>query len=180
MVAAQQAGVIMRQILFLAIAVLGIGVYAARFADNAVVETPSQAAAAQVEQPAQSSAGQHRMALSSGRDGHFHADSRVNGRMVDFLVDTGASLVVLRETDAAMIGIRPMRSDYTATVTTANGKTKAAPVKLERIEIGDITVFDVPALVMPDETLSQNLLGVAFLSKLRRYEVADGRMMLEQ
>ena len=181
MVAAKPTGSPMRQILFFAIAVLGIGVYAARFADKAAVETPSQAAAAQVTaQETQTSAGQHRMALSSGRDGHFRADSRVNGRMIEFLVDTGASLVVLRETDAAMIGIRPMRGDYTARVSTANGKAKAAPVKLERVEIGDITVFDVPALVMPDEALSQNLLGVAFLSKLRRYEVADGRMVLEQ
>lgn len=170
----------MRQILFLAVAALVAGTYLARFADKAVVEAPAQAAAVQSSEPAQSSAGQHRMALSSGRDGHFHADSRVNGRMIDFLVDTGASLVVLRESDAAMIGIRPMRSDYTAIVATANGKTKAAPVKLERVEIGDITVFDVPALIMPDEALSQNLLGVAFLSKLRRYEVADGRMVLEQ
>ena len=52
--------------------------------------------------------------------------------------------------------------------------------KLERIEIGDISVYDVPALVLPDEALSQNLLGIAFLSKLRRYEVADGRLVLEQ
>jgi aspartyl protease family protein len=179
MIAAKQTGFIMRQILFLAIAALGIGVYAARYADKAIVETPSQAATAQVsEQQAQTSAGQHRMALSSGRDGHFRANSRVNGRMIDFLVDTGASLVVLRETDAAMIGIRPMRGDYTATVTTANGKAKAAPVKLERVEIGDITVFDVPALIMPDEVVSQNLLCGAFLSKLRRYEVAVGRMIL--
>ncbi len=65
-------------------------------------------------------------------------------------------------------------------VSTANGKIKAAPIKLERIEIGDITVFDVPALVLPDEALSQNLLGVAFLSRLRRYEVADGRLVIEQ
>jgi aspartyl protease family protein len=171
----------MRQIFFIAIVVLAGGVYLARFADKSVIEAPAQAAAVQAaDQPMQSSAGQHRMVLASGRDGHFHADARVDGRQVDFLVDTGASLVVLRESDAATIGIRPMRSDYTAIVTTANGKLKAAPVKLERIEIGDITVFDVPALVLPDEALSQNLLGVAFLSKLRRYEVADGRLTLEQ
>jgi aspartyl protease family protein len=171
----------MRQIFFIAIVVLAGGVYLARFADKSVVEAPAQAAVVQAaDQPMQSSSGQHRMELASGRDGHFHADARVNGRQVDFLVDTGASLVVLRESDAAMIGIRPMRSDYTATVTTANGKLKAAPVRLERIEIGDITVFDVPALVLPDEALSQNLLGIAFLSKLRRYEVADGRLTLEQ
>jgi aspartyl protease family protein len=171
----------MRQMFFLALAVLAGGVYLARFADKSVVEAPTQAATVQVaDQPTQSSAGQHRMELASGRDGHFHADARVEGRHIDFLVDTGASLVVLRESDAATVGIRPMRSDYTATVTTANGKLKAAPVKLERIEIGDIAVFDVPALVLPDEALSQNLLGVAFLSKLRRYEVADGRLTLEQ
>jgi aspartyl protease family protein len=171
----------MRQMFFLAIAVLAGGVYLARFADRSVVEAPTQAATVQVaDQPMQSPAGQHRMELASGRDGHFHADARVEGRHIDFLVDTGASLVVLRESDAATVGIRPMRSDYTATVTTANGKLKAAPVKLERVEIGDIAVFDVPALVLPDEALSQNLLGVAFLSKLRRYEVADGRLTLEQ
>jgi aspartyl protease family protein len=104
----------------------------------------------------------------------------VNGRLIDFMVDTGASLVILRETDAANAGLHPRPRDYIATVSTANGRIKAAPAKLERIEVGDITVFDVPALVLPDEVLSQNLLGVSFLSRLRRYEYADGRMMLEQ
>src|SRR5665213_810649 len=171
----------MRPILIFAVAVLVAGAYLARFADKAVVAAPTQAAAVQSpDQPMQSSAGQHRMALSSGRDGHFHVDARVNGRHTDFVVDTGATLVILRETDAAMSGIRPMRSEYTAVVSTANGKINAARAKLERIEIGDISVYDVPTLVLPDEALSQNLLGIAFLSKLRRYEVADGRLLLEQ
>ena len=172
----------MRQILILAIAALAAGSYLARYADQTVaVQSSPQAAAVQsVEQPRQSSAGQHKMELASGRDGHFHADARVNGRHIDFMVDTGASLVILRETDAANAGLHPMPRDYTATVSTANGRIKAAPAKLERIEVGDITVFDVPALVLPDEVLSQNLLGVSFLSRLRRYEYADGRMMLEQ
>jgi aspartyl protease family protein len=76
--------------------------------------------------------------------------------------------------------IFPKASEYTATVSTANGKIKAAPTKLDRVEVGDITVFDVPALVLPDEALGQNLLGVSFLSRLKRYEYADGRMVLEQ
>ncbi len=99
---------------------------------------------------------------------------------LDFIVDTGATLVTLRESAAAEIGIHPMPVDYTATVSTANGRIKAAPTKIDRIELGDITVFDVPALVLPDEALSQNLLGVSFLAKLRRYEFANGRMVLEQ
>jgi aspartyl protease family protein len=172
----------MRQIFILVVAALAAGSYLARYADQAVTPQSSpQAAAVQVsEQPMQASVGQHKMELASGRDGHFRVDARVNGRHIDFMVDTGASLVILRETDAANVGLRPMPRDYTATVSTANGRIKAAPAKLERIEVGDITVFDVPALVLPDEALSQNLLGVSFLSRLRRYQYADGRMLLEQ
>jgi aspartyl protease family protein len=172
----------MRQVLILAAALLVGGSYLAHYADKAVVEAPgSKAVAVRVsEQPQQVSAGQHKMELSNGRDGHFHVDARVDGRHIDFMVDTGASLVILRETDAANVGLHPMPRDYTATVSTANGRINAAPAKLERIEVGDITVFDVPALVLPDEALSQNLLGVTFLSRLRRYEYAGGRMLLEQ
>lgn len=172
----------MRQIIAFAVVALVAGSYFARYADKTVVEAPAQQVAAvqTAEQPAQVSAGQHKIELTSGRDGHFRVDARVDGRHIDFMVDTGASLVILRESDAAQVGLHPMPRDYTAIVSTANGRTKAAPAKLERIEVGDITVFDVPALVMPDELLSTNLLGTAFLSRLRRYEYADGRMLLEQ
>jgi len=172
----------MRSILIFAAAILVAGAYLARYADQAVTTQASpQAAAVQpVEQPAQVAVGQHKMELTSGRDGHFSVDARVDGRRIDFLVDTGASLVTLRETDAALIGIHLMPRDYTAVVSTANGKLKAARAKLDRIEVGDITVFDVQALVLPDEALSKNLLGVSFLSRLRRYEFVDGRMLLEQ
>ena len=73
-----------------------------------------------------------------------------------------------------------MPADYTATVSTANGKIKAAPAKLERVEIGNITVFDVPALLLPDKALAENLLGIYFLSRLKSYAVAGGHMVLEQ
>ncbi|HEX3710343.1 MAG TPA: TIGR02281 family clan AA aspartic protease [Pseudolabrys sp.] len=171
----------MRQVLILAAALLVGGGYAARVANKVVAEHPVQEASLQpVAEPSQSSAGQHRMMLESDRLGHFRADVRVEGRHIDFMVDTGASLVALRESDAAMIGIRPMPSDYTAVVSTANGQVKAARAKLARVEIGDIIVYDVPALVLPDDVLATNLLGVSFLSRLRRYEYADGRLVLEQ
>jgi aspartyl protease family protein len=174
----------MRHILIFAVAVLIIGGYGARYADRAANEQPARAAAVQPVAAAARSApdsyGGRSMTLDSDRAGHFKAEARIDGSNIDFMVDTGASMVVLRESAAASIGIRPMPADYTATVSTANGSIKAAPTKLDRIEIGDITVFDVAALVLPDEALSQNLLGVSFLSKLRRYEYANGRMVLEQ
>jgi len=169
----------MRQILIVAIAVLVVGGYAARYADRTVVHPAAQAAVQTADQPRQQASGRT-MTLDAGRDGHFKVDARIEGRHIDFIVDTGASLVIMRESDAAQIGVRPMRSDYTATVSTANGKINAAPTKLDRIEVGGITVFDVPALVLPDEALGTNLLGVSFLSRLKRYEYANGRMVLEQ
>jgi aspartyl protease family protein len=172
----------MRQFILFAAVALIVGGTLARYADHAVEVSPSsQAAALQpVDEPRQPTTSGRSLTLDSDRQGHFKVEARIDGRSIDFLVDTGASLVIMRESDAARIGIRPMRSDYTAIVSTANGKIKAAPAKIERIEVGGIAVFDVPALVLPDEVLSQNLLGVSFLSRLRRYEYAGGRMVLEQ
>lgn len=170
----------MRHVLFFAAAVLILGAYAARFADQAMAPPPRAAAVQPVAQAPEPTRSGHSLTLDSDRQGHFQVEARIEGRRLDFVIDTGASLVILRESAAAQVGIHPMPVDYTATVATANGKVKAARAKLDRVELGDITVFDVPALVLPDEVLSQNLLGVSFLSKLRRYEYANGRMVLEQ
>ncbi len=171
----------MRLILIFASLVLIVGGYLARLADKAVdVKPPLHAAALQPDEPRQPVHSGRSLTLDADRQGHFKVEARIEGRYIDFMVDTGASLVIMRESDAARAGSRPMRSDYTATVSTANGKIKAAPAKLDRVEVGGITVYDVPALVLPDEVLGQNLLGVSFLSRLKRYEYANGRMVLEQ
>ena len=167
----------MRQVLILAAVAVAGGVYAARFADHSLTQPTPHAV---VVEPAQPVSYGRTLTIEADRAGHFQVEARVEGRRIDFMVDTGASLVVLRETDAATVGIRPSPSDYTTVVTTANGKIKAAPAKLGRVEVGGITVYDVQALVLPDEVLGRNLLGVSFLSRLKRYEYADGRLVLEQ
>ena len=129
-------------------------------------------------QPAQN--GSRTVLLAADRRGHFQADARVDGRDVGFLIDTGATVIALTQTDAARIGIRPYPSDYTTNVTTANGPAKAASARIASIDIGGVVVRDVDALVMPDNALNQNLLGMAFLSKLKRFEYSGGRLLLEQ
>jgi aspartyl protease family protein len=170
----------MRQVLIFAVAVLVAGAYFARYADKAMVHPTAQAAVQPTYEPREPTTSGRSLILDADRQGHFKTEARVEGRFVNFLVDTGASVVVLRETDAARVGIRPMPRDYTALISTANGKIKAAPAKLDRVEVGGITVFDVPALVLPDEALGENLLGTSFLSRLKRYEYANGRLVLEQ
>ena len=172
----------MRQLAIFAAVLVLAGGYAARYADRAT-ENPAVTQAAVLQpsyEPREPSSSGRSLMVDSDRQGHFQVEARVDGRFIDFVVDTGASLVVLRESSAAIAGIRPQPRDYTATAVTANGKIKAAQAKIDRIEIGGITVFNVPAMVLPDEALSKNLLGVSFLSRLRRYEYANGRLLLEQ
>jgi aspartyl protease family protein len=112
--------------------------------------------------------------------GHFRVEGRVDGRVLQFVVDTGASVIALTSDDAASLGIHPAESEFRAVVKTANGTVHAAPVQLSMVEIGNLTVRDVGAMVLPEGVLSDNLLGLSFLSRLRRFEYADGKMVLEQ
>ncbi|HEY0331808.1 MAG TPA: TIGR02281 family clan AA aspartic protease [Rhodopseudomonas sp.] len=112
--------------------------------------------------------------------GHFQTDGRIDGQRIGFMVDTGASVIALNESSAAQFGLRPAPRDYNATVTTANGTVKAARTRLAMVDVGGLLVRDVDALVLPDDALSENLLGLSFLSKLKRFEYANGTMVLEQ
>ncbi len=96
------------------------------------------------------------------------------------MVDTGASMIALTMKDAGRVGIYPAERDFTAKVGTANGTIRGAPVRLREVEIDGIVVRDVRAMVLPDEALGGNLLGLSFLSRLRRYEFSGGKLVLEQ
>lgn len=171
----------MRQVVYLAVALLIAGGFAARYVDKTLSQSkPAPTASVQTAIPQQSD-NYRELVIPRDPRGHFQVDGRANGRPVSFMVDTGATVVAMRESDAARLGIRPLPRDYTATVSTANGTLKAAPTRFNSIEVGvGIRVFDVAGLVLPDEALSENLLGLSFLSRLRRFEYANGRLVLEQ
>jgi aspartyl protease family protein len=118
-------------------------------------------------------------AIPRGANGHFEADAYVDGRRMGFMIDTGASVIALRQQDAARLGIRPARGDFTARVSTANGVVFAAPTELANVELGGILVHNVAAVVLPDEALAQNLLGMSFLSRIH-WQYQGGRLILEQ
>ena len=77
--------------------------------------------------------------LKAGTFGHYRAQAEINGRPVEVLVDSGASLVVLSHDDAERAGLNIRAGDYTQRVSTANGPTRVAPMLLDRVSIGDIT-----------------------------------------
>ena len=173
----------MRSIMIFAAIMIGLGTFMAQIEDRmtpALANTTPPRKAAIVETPAPASSGLRTLSIARDARGHFETEGRIEGQRIAFMVDTGASVVALNETSAARFGVRPSRSDYNATVTTANGTIKAARMQLAMVEIGGLVVRDVDAMVLPDEALSENLLGLSFLSKLKRFEYANGKMVLEQ
>jgi aspartyl protease family protein len=120
------------------------------------------------------------VAIARNAHGHFEVDGRANGRHINFVVDTGASVVALTTRDAARLGIHPSRNAFVVDVKTANGTLRAASARLDVVEIGGLELHDVAALVLPDDALSDNLLGLSFLSRLHRFEYSGGKLVLEQ
>jgi aspartyl protease family protein len=171
----------MRSIIVIAALAIAAAVLAPRYLSQvrpapATAEPPARAAAAA---PVANTRGRSVVIARNGR-GHFDVDGRVNGRRVDFLIDTGASVVALTARDAARLGIYPSHNAFVAEVKTANGIVRAAPARLDMVEVGSLELRDVAALVLPEGALSDNLLGLSFLSRLRRFEYSDGKLVLEQ
>lgn len=178
----------MRSIMIMAAILVVLGTSMAQVADRmtsdraqakALDKAKAMNAFASIQPPASPASSRSVTVPRDGR-GHFQTEGRIDGRRLGFMVDTGASVIALNETSAAQIGVRPLRSDYTANVSTANGSVKAARTRLAMVDVGGLVVRDVDALVLPDEALSENLLGLSFLSKLKRFEFAGGKLVMEQ
>jgi aspartyl protease family protein len=172
----------MRPIIVLAVVTLVVAGLVPRYFDRmAGHAAPPAPAAVQTVAPAPAySGGPRTVVIERDRRGHFAIDGVVDGRRVGFMVDTGASVIALTERDAGRLGYHPGLREYVSEVRTANGTVRAAPVRLDMVEIGGVMVRDVQAIVMPEEALSENLLGLSFLSRLRRFEYREGRLILEE
>lgn len=118
------------------------------------------------------------VSLKAGRNGHFYSTVYIDGTAIEVLVDTGASFVSLTYEDARKIGLRLTKHDYTLRMRTANGTTRAAPVVLDRVRIGDITIRDVRASVGLPGAKHITLLGMTFLSKLKSVDLRGRNLIL--
>jgi aspartyl protease family protein len=130
-------------------------------------------------QTATSENGVLQVTLSKSNNGHFEADGIVNGKGVSFLVDTGASSVVLSFGDAIGIGFAPESLSFTSPISTANGEAFAANVRLDELRVGEIVRRNVRALVAEEGKLDQSLLGMVFLSSLSSYTVRQDQLILQ-
>ena len=131
-------------------------------------------------EPARTQARGRTVELRAGVHGHYYTSAEVNGRSINVLVDSGASIVALTFADARRAGLNIRDSDYTQRVSTANGLARVAPVVLDRVSIGDITVRDVQAAVSEPGSLATSLLGMSFLSRLQRMDMRAGVLILQE
>jgi aspartyl protease family protein len=118
------------------------------------------------------------LVLQADGRGHFLLHPQIDGLTVRMLVDTGASIVALTAEDAAKAGIRPGPAAYDRLISTANGTVMVAPTRIRELRVGDISVRDVEAVVLPPGRLGTSLLGMSFLRRLKGFDMAGGRLTL--
>jgi aspartyl protease family protein len=119
----------------------------------------------------------HEMILSEGEGGNYFVFGAVNGIPMRFLIDTGASDIVLSPADAQRIGIDTQHLDYARAAETANGVGHGAAVRVASLTVGPIEMRDVPVSVN-QAPMDSSLLGMAFLKRLRSFAFANGRLTL--
>ena len=166
----------MRQILVFAAIMIAVAAVAPKLLRMSGTATTANAT---MEPPGPEPGSPRTASIPRGNNGHFETTAVVDDRRMNFMVDTGASVIALRQEEASRLGIRPTQRDYTTKVTTANGVIFAAPIELRRVDVGGVVVDHVAALVLPDEALAQNLLGMSFLSRIH-WQYQGGRLILEQ
>jgi aspartyl protease family protein len=116
--------------------------------------------------------------ISRGRGGEFQVTTEVNGARIPMVLDTGASSVVLTQEAAKAAGLPLEFLIYSVNVDTANGRTRAASVTLDRVSVGSIVEKAVPALIAQPGQLRTSLLGMSFLTRLERWEVRGDRLVM--
>jgi aspartyl protease family protein len=121
--------------------------------------------------------GPRELTLSEDNGGGYHVIGSVNGVAVRFLIDTGASDIVLTGADARAAGIDLETLDYSRAVATANGIASSASTMVKELKVGNIVLTDVRVSVQRDG-LSVSLLGMSFLGRLKSFGFDQHKMIL--
>ena len=167
----------MRGVIILAIGALAVAIAVPSLYDRVEDFLLGRDATASAAPSAPPEAKDRSMTIAPGRDGRFNVEAEVGGNLAEFLIDPNASSTMLRASDAARLGISPAYSDYSARISTVNGIVRGAPVELDRVAVGALTVLNVQAIVVPDEVLRQSLLGRSFLARIRWMQRAEGLVL---
>ncbi|MEE9434577.1 MAG: TIGR02281 family clan AA aspartic protease [Sphingorhabdus sp.] len=118
------------------------------------------------------------VALDRESDGHFYADVGVNGQELRFMVDTGATAIALTGADADALGLYWDEDDLVVVGRGVSGDVWGKPVMIDNMQLGSLTVSNVPAAIIPSG-LDTSLLGQAFLKQIDNVNISGDRMVLK-
>ena len=118
------------------------------------------------------------VALARAQSSDFQITTDINGHSIPMILDTGASSVVLTQQDAKAAGLPLEVLNYTVSIDTANGRTRAAKVTLDRLAVGGLEERSVEALIVPSGQLRTSLLGMSFLNRLQSWQVTGDRLIM--
>lgn len=117
--------------------------------------------------------------LPRSRDGHYYLTLNINNVPVQFVVDTGATQVVLTQKDAKRIGLNPLTLSYLGIANTANGTVRTAAVLLETVSLGTMKDTRVRAVVN-DGQMNGSLLGMTYLNRFDSITIKNGELILSR
>ncbi len=118
-----------------------------------------------------------RIEVPRDADGHYYLTLDISGKPVRFVIDTGATDIVISRQDAEALGYDMSRLGFIGSAQTANGRVRTARIKLRDVSVGDIRDGNLSAWVNEGE-MDQSLLGMAYLNRFDRIEIADNKMVL--
>ena len=117
------------------------------------------------------------ISVPRGRDGHFHLRLQMNDTPVDFLVDTGATDIVLTQRDARRVGLNTENLAFVGVARTANGTVRTAYATIDEVSLGGVSFQDVSVAVNEGE-MEGSLLGLAYLDRFARLEISNDTLFL--
>ncbi|MEE4187751.1 MAG: TIGR02281 family clan AA aspartic protease [Roseobacter sp.] len=120
---------------------------------------------------------ENRIVVPRSPNGHYYLNVEVNGAPVSFVLDTGATSLVLTKADAIRSGLEPENLNYYQRAMTANGEVRTAPVRLDTMALGPFTDTNVPAVVNEGE-MSSSLMGMTYLERWGKIQIAGNTLTL--
>lgn len=156
-----------------------VGKYAAIWAVIFAVAIAGAYMWTQITQPRQMMLDTGAIQVPRDADGHFYLTLQVNGAPTRFVVDTGASAIVLTQADALSAGIATEELIFSGRAITANGQVETAPIRIDTLRLGELEDANVRAVVNAGE-MRESLLGMSYLNRFSRIEIADGVLVLER
>lgn len=120
-----------------------------------------------------------RVEVTRSFDGHYYLNVEMNGQPVRFVLDTGASEIVLSQADAEAVGLNPRNLNYLGIANTANGQVRTARANVREVSLGGIMDRNIPVSVNGGQ-METSLLGMSYLQRFDRLEISNGRLVLER